>query len=419
MSSVGIIIAGVVAFTAIVLALVAIILSAKSVLSPGGSVQIEINGDASKTLTVPTGGKLLGTLADQKIFVPAACGGGGSCGQCKVRVLSGGGEILATEKAHMTRKEIKEGVRLACQTPVKQDMKIEIPPEIFDVKKWECVVRSNELVAPDITELILDLPEGEVVDFKAGGYIQIERPGGLTINYKTDFNIPEKYRAHWDRAKLWDLVSEDIGPVTRAYSMANYPGEKGIIMLDVRLAIPPAEKPGMPPFPGIPTGQMSSYLFSLKPGDKVTVSGPYGEFFVRDTPNEKIYIGRGAGMAPLRSHIYEMLEGLNRGEKISYWYNARSLAEAFYVEDFKKLEEKYPNFSFHLALSRPRPEDNWTGLTGYIYKVLYENYLKDHKAPEDCEYFLCGPPVMTDSVLELLDSLGVERESIFFDDFGE
>ncbi len=419
MSSVGIIIAGVVAFTAIVLALVAVILAAKSVLSPGGSAQIEINGDASKTLTVPTGGKLLNALADCKIFVPAACGGGGACGQCKVRVLSGGGEILATEKAHMTRKEIKEGVRLACQTPVKQDMKIEIPPEIFDVKKWECVVRSNELVAPDITELILDLPEGEVVDFKAGGYIQIERPAGLTINYKTDFNIPEKYRAHWDRAKLWDLVSEDVGPVTRAYSMANHPGEKGIIMLDVRLAIPPAEKPGMPPFPGIPTGQMSSYLFSLKPGDKVTVSGPYGEFFVRDTPNEKLYIGRGAGMAPLRSHIYEMLEGLNRGEKISYWYNARSLAEAFYVEDFKKLEEKYPNFSFHLALSRPRPEDNWTGLTGYIYKVLYENYLKDHKAPEDCEYFLCGPPVMTDSVLELLDSLGVERESIFFDDFGE
>ncbi|MCF0233773.1 MAG: NADH:ubiquinone reductase (Na(+)-transporting) subunit F [Thermoguttaceae bacterium] len=411
MGSLGIIVAGVVAFTLIVLALVAIILAAKATLVPSGNVNIEINGDASKTLSVPTGGKLLGTLADQKIFVPSACGGGGTCGQCKVRVLSGGGEILPTEVGHMTRKEIKLGTRLACQTPVKQDMKIEIPPEIFSVKKWECTVRSNKNVATFIKELVLELPPGENVDFKAGGYIQIERPAGLVVKYK-DFDIQEEYRADWDKYDVWRYVSDVPEGVTRAYSMANYPQEKGLVKLNVRIASPPPRTPNVPP------GLMSSFIFSLKPGDKVTVSGPYGEFFVRENDAEKIYIGGGAGMAPLRSHIFEMLKHLDRGEKISYWYGARSLREAFYVDEFEALAKTHPNFSFHLALSEALPEDNWKGLTGFIHQALYDNYLKDHKAPEDCEYFMCGPPMMTQSVLRLLDNLGVERESIFFDDFG-
>lgn len=409
MSGLGVIIAGVVAFTLIVLALVAIILAAKATLIPSGNVTIEINGD--KKLSVPTGGKLLGTLADQKIFVPSACGGGGTCGQCKVRVFSGGGEILPTELGHMSRKELKTHVRLACQTPVKQDMQIEIPPEVFSVKKWECTVRSNNNVATFIKELVLELPEGESVDFKAGGYIQIERPGGLRIDYK-DFDIPEEYRPDWDKFDVWRYVSDVPQPVMRAYSMANYPQEKGIVKLNVRIASPPPRTPNVPP------GLMSSFIFSLKPGDKVTVSGPYGEFFIRDTDCEKIYIGGGAGMAPLRSHIFEMLKHLNRSEKISFWYGARSLREAFYIDEFEELERIHPNFSFHLALDNPLPEDNWTGLKGFIHQALFDNYLKDHKAPEDCEYFMCGPPMMTQSVLKMLDNLGVERESIFFDNFG-
>lgn len=411
MSGIGVVIAGVIAFTVVILALVAIILAAKATLIPSGNVNIEINGDASKTLSVPTGGKLLGTLADQKIFVPSACGGGGSCGQCKVRVLSGGGEILPTEVGHMTRKEIKNHVRLACQTPVKQDMKIEIPPEVFSVKKWECTVRSNQNVATFIKELVLELPEGENVDFKAGGYIQIERPAGLRIEYK-DYDIPEEYRADWDKFNVWRYVSDVKEPVMRAYSMANYPQEKGIVKLNVRIASPPPRMPDVEP------GLMSSFIFSLKPGDKVTISGPYGEFFIRDTPCEKIYIGGGAGMAPLRSHIFELLKHLDRQEKISFWYGARSLREAFYIEEFEELAKTHPNFSFHLALDNPLPQDNWTGLTGFIHQALYDNYLKDHKAPEDCEYLMCGPPMMVQSVLKLLDNLGVERESIFFDNFG-
>ena len=326
-------------------------------------------------------------------------------------VLSGGGEILPTEIGHMTRKEIKSHVRLACQTPVKQDMKIEIPPEIFSVKKWECVVRSNKNVATFIKELVLELPEGESVDFKAGGYIQIERPAGLRIAYK-DYDIDPEYRADWDKFNLWRYVSDVPGHVTRAYSMANYPEEKGIVKLNVRIASPPPRNPDVEP------GLMSSFIFSLKPGDKVTVSGPYGEFFIRDTPCEKIYIGGGAGMAPLRSHIFELLKHLDRKEKISFWYGARSLREAFYVDEFEQLEKEHPNFSFHLALDNPLPEDAWTGLKGFIHQALYDNYLKSHKAPEDCEYFMCGPPMMVQSVLKMLDNLGVERESVFFDNFG-
>ncbi len=406
----SVVLSGVVAFTAIVLLLVAIILSAKAALVPSGNVKININGDASKAVSVPSGGKLLHTLADVKIFVPSACGGGGTCGQCKVHVLSGGGDILPTERGHMTRKEIKEGVRLACQCPVKQDMEIQIPPEIFSVKKWEATVRSNRNVATFIKELVLDLPEGENVEFKAGGYIQIEAPP-YDISYK-DYDIPEEYRGDWDKFNLWQYRSVTRERVTRAYSMANYPEEKGMVMLNVRIASPP------PSMPKVPPGLMSSYIFNLKPGDKVTISGPYGEFFINETPAEKIYIGGGAGMAPLRSHVFELLKHRKATQKISFWYGARSLREAFYVDEFEALEKEFPNFSWHLALSDALPEDNWEGSKGFISNVLYDEYLKDHKAPEDCEYYMCGPPMMIQSTLRMLDSLGVERESIFFDDFG-
>jgi len=405
-----IIISGVIAFTVIVLLLVIVILLAKATLVPAGNVSIEINNDASKTLSVPAGGKLLGTLADQKIFVPSACGGGGTCGQCKVKVLAGGGSILPTEIGHMTRREIKEGTRLACQTPVKQNLKICIPPEIFSVKKWVCTVKSNRNVATFIKELVLELPEGEDVAFKAGGYIQIECPP-YEVNYR-DYDIQEEYRGDWDRFNVWQYRSVVREPAMRAYSMANYPEEKGIIMLNVRIASPPPRSTNIPP------GIMSSYIFSLKPGDKVTISGPYGEFFIHDTPNEKVYVGGGAGMAPLRSHIFELLKHLNASQKISYWYGARSLREAFYVEEFEALAKEHPNFTWHLALSDPLPEDNWTGPTGFIHQVLHDEYLKNHKAPEDCEYYMCGPPMMTSAVLKMLDNLGVERESIYFDDFG-
>ncbi|MDO5580628.1 MAG: NADH:ubiquinone reductase (Na(+)-transporting) subunit F [Planctomycetia bacterium] len=404
-----IVLSGVVAFSGIILLLVAIILAAKAILVPAGNVNIEINGDASKTLSVPTGGKLLGTLADQKVYIPSACGGGGTCGQCKVRVLSGGGDILPTELGHMNRREVKIGMRLGCQVAVKQNLKIEIPPEIFSVKKWVCTVRSNRNVATFIKELILELPKGENVDFKAGGYIQIECPPH-EIEYK-NFDIEPEYRGDWDKYNVWQYKSVVKGPAMRAYSMANYPQEKGIVMLNVRIASPP-------PGTKFPPGIMSSYIFNLKPGDKVTVSGPYGEFFIQDTPAEKIYIGGGAGMAPLRSHIFELLKHLKANQKISYWYGARSMREAFYVEEFEALAKEFPNFSWHLALSDPLPEDNWTGLKGFIHQVLHDEYLARHKAPEDCEYYMCGPPMMTQAVLNMLDNLGVERESIHFDDFG-
>lgn len=404
------ILAGIIAFPVIILALVLLILGAKKFLIPSGNIKIEINEDSSKTLSIAAGGKLLGALADQGIFVPSACGGGGTCGQCKCRVLAGGGDILPTERGQMSRKEIKEHVRLSCQVPVKQDMKIEVPAEIFSIKKWECTVRSNNNVSTFIKELILDLPEGENVDFKAGGYIQIECPPH-TLEYK-NFDIPEKFREDWDKYDVWAYKSVVKETTVRAYSMANYPQEKGIIMLNVRVATPP---PGMPE---APPGIMSSYIFNLKPGDKVVISGPYGEFFIRETPAEKVYIGGGAGMAPLRSHIFEMLKHLKMDAKISYWYGARSLREVFYAEEFEALAKEFPNFSWNLALSEPLPEDNWSGPVGFIHQVLHDNYLKEHPAPEDLEYNMCGPPLMAAAVLRMLDNLGVERESIHFDDFG-
>lgn len=400
---------GVGMFTVIVLSLVVLILVARSWLVSSGDVTIEINGE--RKITVPAGGKLLQTLAGQDIFLSSACGGGGSCAQCKCIVESGGGEMLPTEEAHFTRRDASEGWRLSCQTPVKQDMKIRVPEEVFGVRKWECTVESNFNVATFIKELTLRLPEGESVDFRAGGYVQLECPPH-EVAYK-DFHIQDEFRADWDKFNLWRFVSRVNEPVVRAYSMANYPGEKGIVKFNIRVASPPPKGGD-----NIPPGKMSSWVFNLKPGDKVTVYGPFGEFFAKETDNEMVFIGGGAGMAPMRSHIFDQLKRLKSQRKISFWYGARSLREAFYVDEFDQLAKDNPNFTWTLALSDPLPEDNWKGPTGFIHNVLYENYLKDHPAPEDCEFYMCGPPVMNAAVIKMLTDLGVERDSIFLDDFG-
>lgn len=399
---------GVVFFTVVIVVLVAMILIAKQFLVPSGNVKILVNNQ--KTLEVPTGGKLMGVLADAGIYVSSACGGGGTCAQCKVKVHSGGGEILATETGHIKKREAREGCRLSCQVAVKQDMEVEVPEEAFETKKWLCTVRSNHNVATFIKELVLELPAGEEVGFKAGGYIQIEVPPH-ELDYK-EFDIEEKFRGDWDKFDVWQYKSKVEEPVIRAYSMANYPGEEGIIMLNVRVASPP------PRLPDVPPGKVSSYIFNLKPGDKVTISGPYGEFFIKDTDTEMIYIGGGAGMAPLRSHIFELFKRVKTGRKVSYWYGGRSLKELFYVDQFRKIEEDFPNFKFHIALSEPLPEDNWDGYVGFIHQVLMENYLGNHPAPEDVEYYICGPPMMNQAVFKMLDDLGVEPENIAYDDFG-
>jgi Na+-transporting NADH:ubiquinone oxidoreductase subunit F len=408
MEGISLIIFGVVMFIVIVIALVILILFAKSKLVASGNAKITINNE--KEVEAPLGGKLLFTLADQGIFLPSACGGQGTCGECKCQVFEGGGDVLPTETGKLSRGQIKNHYRLSCQVPVKGDMKIQVAPEIFDIKKWECTVRSNRNVATFIKELILELPEGENVNFRAGGYIQIEAPPH-TVKY-SDFIIEEEYRGDWDKFNMWRFVSKVDEPIVRAYSMANYPEEKGIIMLNVRIASPPPKMPDVPP------GQMSSYIFSLKPGDKVTISGPYGEFFAKDTDAEMVFIGGGAGMAPMRSHIFDQLKRLNSKRKMSFWYGARSLRESYYNEEFDELARTHDNFTWHLALSEPQPEDNWTGYTGFIHQVLYDNYLKDHPAPEDCEYYMCGPPMMTAAVIKMLTELGVERENILLDDFG-
>lgn len=404
------IVSGVAAFTGVVLALVAIILAARLVLVPRGKVTITINNDPDKAITVNPGGKLLHVLADQKIYVPSACGGGGSCGQCKLRVLEGGGDILPTETGFMSRREIRSGTRLSCQVAVKQDMKIIVPAEIFGVRQWECTVLSNRNVATYIKELVLELPPGEDFVFKAGSYIQIQAPP-YQLDFR-QFDIDQQFREEWDQFNIWQYSVRTREKITRAYSMANYPEERGLIKLNVRIALPPRGTKNAQP------GLMSSYIFNLKPGDKVVVSGPYGEFFPRETDAEMIYIGGGAGMAPLRSHIFDLLKRRNSPRKIGYWYGARSLRETFYADEFDALTRQNPNFEWRLALSDPTPEDNWDGPTGFIHQVLYDNYLKDHPAPEDCEYYLCGPPMMNQAVLRLLDNLGVERENIAFDDFG-
>ncbi len=404
------VVTGVFAFVVIVLLMIMALLGARSRLVSTGAVDILINDDPDHLLHTSSGGTLLGTLADNKIFIPSACGGKGSCGVCKVKVTDGGGALLPTETGHINRRESREGVRLSCQVKIKGDMKIDLPEEIFGIQKWKCRVRSNHNVATFIKELVLELPEGEAVPFRAGGYIQIDCPPHV-VKY-ADFDIEEEYRGDWDRFRLWDLVSEVKEPVTRAYSMANYPEEHGIIMLNVRIATPPPRTTGLPP------GVMSSYIFSLKPGDEVTISGPYGDFFAKDTKNEMCFIGGGAGMAPMRSHIFDQFKRLHTDRKVTYWYGARSLREAFYVEDFDGIEKEYENFHWELALSEPLPEDNWAGSTGFIHQVLLDEYLSKHPAPEDIEYYLCGPPMMLKACMSMLDDLGVQPENIAFDDFG-
>ncbi|QUN05468.1 NADH:ubiquinone reductase (Na(+)-transporting) subunit F [Shewanella yunxiaonensis] len=395
-------------FTLVVCLLVALILFAKSRLVQSGDVHLTINDDASKSVTVAAGGKLLAALASKEIFVPSACGGGGTCGQCRVIIKSGGGDILPTEMEHISKKDAKAGCRLACQVAVKNDMELELEEEIFGVRKWQCQVLSNRNTATYIKELLLKLPEGEEVNFKAGGYIQIEAPAH-EVHY-CDFDIDAKYRDEWQKHDLFELVSKVNTPLMRAYSMANYPAEKGRIMLNVRIATPPKLH--------IPPGQMSSYIFNLKPGDRVTISGPFGEFFVKDTKAEMVFIGGGAGMAPMRSHIFDQLKTRQTQRKMTFWYGARSLREVFYQEEFDELARAHPNFEWHIALSEPLPEDHWHGYTGFIHNVVYENFLKQHKAPEDCEYYMCGPPIMNSSVISMLESLGVERDNILLDDFG-
>jgi Na+-transporting NADH:ubiquinone oxidoreductase subunit F len=402
------IVLGVAMFTAVILALVVLILIARSKLVASGDVNIEINGE--KTIAVQAGDKLLQTLSAAGLFLPSACGGGGSCAQCKCIINDGGGSMLPTEEAHFTRREALEGWRLSCQTPVKQDMKVQVPEEVFGVKRWECTVESNPNVATFIKELTLKLPEGEDVAFRAGGYVQLECPPHH-LKY-SDFNIDEEYKGDWEHFNFFEHESIVTEPVIRAYSMANYPEEKGIVKFNIRIATPPPRSKGIVP------GQMSSYVFSLKPGDKVTVYGPFGEFFARDTENEMIFVGGGAGMAPMRSHIFDQLKRINSKRKISFWYGARSLRECFYSEEYDALAADNDNFDWHLALSDPQAEDEWNGLTGFIHNVLFEQYLKDHEAPEDCEYYMCGPPMMNAACIKMLNDLGVESENIMLDDLG-
>jgi Na+-transporting NADH:ubiquinone oxidoreductase subunit F len=399
---------GVGMFTFIVLALVVIILAAQAKLVNSGDVQILINDE--KTITVPAGGKLLQTLAASNVFLASACGGGGSCAQCKCVVNDGGGSILPTEEAHFNRREQNEGWRLSCQVPVKQNMKIHVPEEVFGVKQWQCTVESNPNVATFIKELTLRLPDGESVDFRAGGYVQLECPPHH-VKF-SDFDIEPEYRGDWERFGFFNLESKVTEPVIRAYSMANYPDEKGVVKFNIRIATPPPKSQGIAP------GQMSSFVFSLKPGDKITVYGPFGEFFAKKTNNEMVFIGGGAGMAPMRSHIFDQLRRLKTDRKLTFWYGARSLRELFYKEDYDMLQAENENFKWHVALSDPQPEDNWSGMTGFIHNVLYENYLKDHPAPEDCEFYMCGPPMMNAAVIKMLKSLGVEDDNILLDDFG-
>ncbi|EAW29784.1 Na(+)-translocating NADH-quinone reductase subunit F [marine gamma proteobacterium HTCC2143] len=402
-----VIVLGVGMFTVIVLTLVAVILTARARMVTSGNVNIVINGE--KTLSVPAGDKLLQTLAAQNVFLASACGGGGTCAQCKCIISEGGGSMLPTEEPHFTPRDARDGWRLSCQTSVKQDMEITVPEEVFGIKQWECTVESNPNVATFIKELTLKLPEGENVDFRAGGYVQLEAPAHA-VKY-SDFDVGDDYRGDWERFGFFDVESKVDEPIIRAYSMANYPGEKGVVKFNIRCATPP------PNNLSLPAGQMSSWAFSLKPGDKVMVFGPFGEFFAKETDSEMVFIGGGAGMAPMRSHIFDQLKRLNTKRKITFWYGARSLREVFYAEDYDMLAAEFPNFEWHLALSDAQPEDNWTGMTGFIHNTVQDHYLKDHPAPEDCEFYMCGPPMMNAAVISMLHSLGVEEENIMLDEF--
>lgn len=399
-------------FTGVILVLVLIINFAESKLLPQGEMTITVNGEEDKKFKVRPGGTLLSALANETIYLPSACGGGGTCAMCKCQVLDGGGGILPTETGHISRNEAKENWRLACQVKVKEDMNIHVPDEIFSIRKWECTVKSNENVATFIKELVLDLPEGESLNFQAGGYIQIDIPEYRNLSFK-DFDVEDEYHPDWDKYKIWNLVANNDEPLFRAFSMANHPAEGNRIMLNVRIATPPP-----PLWNDVPPGLATSYLFNLKTGDKVTISGPYGEFFIKETDREMVYIGGGAGMAPMRSHLFHLFQTLKTGRKVSFWYGARSLREMFYDEHFKDLADQFPNFNYQVALSDAMEEDNWKGSTGFIHQVLHDEYLSKHDDPTEVEYYMCGPPPMISAVEGMLDSIGVEPEMIAYDSFG-
>ncbi len=405
----------VIVFLVTTLLLVAILLFAKAKLMPSGHVQLNINNDKDHQYTVEPGSTLLNTLQAQKILLPSACGGGGSCGMCRCVVEEGGGEILPTEKGFFSRKEQQTGHRLACQVKVKENMHIEIPHEVMGIKKWECEVVSNGNVATFIKEFVVRLPEGETLDFQSGGYIQIDVPK-IDVNFK-DFDIAPEYREDWDKFKMWDLQMKNPEPTYRAYSMANHPAEGNIVMLNIRIATPPWDR-AKNAFMAVNPGICSSYIFSRKPGDKVMVSGPYGEFFIKKTKKEMMFIGGGAGMAPMRSHIFDQFLTQKTDRKATFWYGARSLREVFYAEQFDKIQAENPNFKWNLALSEPLPQDNWTGAKGFIHQVIFDLYLKTHEEPEEIEYYLCGPPQMNAAVQKMLSDLGVPDENVMFDDFG-
>jgi Na+-transporting NADH:ubiquinone oxidoreductase subunit F len=400
-------------FFSVIILLVTVLLYAKKKLTPSGEVTLTINDE--KQLVVEPGSTVLTTLSENKIYLPSACGGGGTCAMCKCQVLEGGGSILPTEKDFFTRKEQQNNWRLGCQVKIKQDMKIRVPEEVMGIKKWECEVISNKNVATFIKEFVVRLPEGEELNFHSGGYIQIDVPK-VSVDFK-DMEVEERFRDEWDKFNMWDLKMVNPEPTYRAYSMANHPAEGNIVMLNIRIATPPWDR-AKGAFMSVNPGICSSYIFSRKPGDKVTVSGPYGEFFIKDTQNEMVYIGGGAGMAPLRSHIFHLFHTAKTGRKVSYWYGARSLREVFYEDEFRKIEKEFPNFTFNIALSEPKPEDNWTGLKGFIHQVVYDQYLSKHEDPDEIEYYLCGPPMMNEAVFKMLYDLGVPDEMIDFDDFG-
>ncbi|MDA3819680.1 MAG: NADH:ubiquinone reductase (Na(+)-transporting) subunit F [Candidatus Delongbacteria bacterium] len=406
--------AGIVVFLVVILILVMVLIYAKKKLTPQGEVYITINDD--KEIKASPGSNLLDTLAQQELYLPSACGGQGTCGTCKCQVFEGAGEILMTETGFFSRKEQNNYWRLACQVKVRNDLKIGVPPEFLDIKKWECEVVSNKNVATFIKEFVVRLPEGESMDFRPGGYVQIDVPK-IEVDYEKDIDVDEEYREDWDKLNLWDLKMRNHEPTFRAYSMANHPAEGNIIKLNIRIATPPwdAKKNR---FKNVNPGICSSYIFSRNPGDKVTISGPYGEFFIKETNREMMYIGGGAGMAPLRSHIFHLLKTQKSDRTISFWYGARSKREMFYEDEFRELEKEFPNFSFHVALSDPLPEDNWDGPTGFIHTVVEQEYLSKLEEPDEIEYYLCGPPLMNDAVLKMLDDYGVPEEMIAYDDFG-
>ena len=400
-------------FLFVILLLVIMLLYARYKLTPQGDVQLKVN---DKEFTVSPGSTVLSTLGSNDIYLPSACGGGGTCGMCKCQVIEGGGTILPTETGFFTRKEQQQQWRLGCQVKIRENMTIQIPEEVMGIKKWECEVVSNHNVATFIKEFVVKLPEGEKLNFKSGGYIQIDVPK-IEVDFSKDIDVEERFRDEWDKYQMWDLTMKNPEETYRAYSMANHPAEGNIVMLNIRIATPPWDV-SHGRFKNVNPGICSSYIFSRKPGDKVMVSGPYGEFFIKDTKNEMVYIGGGAGMAPMRSHIFHLFHTLKTKRKVSYWYGARSKREIFYEDQFRAIEKEFPNFTFNIALSEPLPEDNWDGMTGFIHQVLYDNYLRYHEEPEEIEYYMCGPPMMNSAVQNLLYNMGVPEEMIDFDDFG-